>query len=467
MGSTAADWLRGRPIASSALHRPASDARPSVRLAKSTDRAYLIEAFCHALAPYYGGDHSAHASRLIQTHLAGGNDRRGLLSIKQVLYVLWDNNQRHGVLNLVFKRQGTCKISPLILYPNTQDKGGFGETLLKVAKSEARAAGSRQLYCTVAQSNRNALLFFLQNGFVVCGTANSQYKDGETEVLLRHPLDSEPDTQEARSIISVTEVCNDDDWVRIRKLFMRDMTQHVDGADYHWLDSLLAKAQHTRAANSNASAAAWIYCARDRTGAYRAAAVALPKDGGSVKIMPVAAMDADAFRALIIDLPALLDGKGRKAYVHIDPKPHEVASLQESGWVFEAHIPGAYSVNVVTQQWGRPLGRDASLKTLRIHDRYLRQIAGGLKTLEIRVAYPHIRRIRPGDTLCLMSRSESVQCAVNDVRSYPGFAEMLLNEEVDKALPGTSSPAALDQLRAIYPAAKESLGVVVIELKPL
>ena len=56
------------------------------------------------------------------------------------------------------------------------------------AEEQARSAGARNLYCTVAKNNENSLTFFLQHGFVVCGDADEQYKTGETEILLRKPL---------------------------------------------------------------------------------------------------------------------------------------------------------------------------------------------------------------------------------------------------------------------------------------
>jgi ASC-1-like (ASCH) protein len=101
---------------------------------------------------------------------------------------------------------------------------------------------------------------------------------------------------------------------------------------------------------------------------------------------------------------------------------------------------------------------------LRIHDNYLTEIANGTKTMEIRVGYDHIKRIGEGDRLELASSQKSVQCRVSGVRKYRSFLEMLANEEVEKALPGTTKDAALKQLRRIYPAGKEQLGVFVIEV---
>ena len=84
----------------------------------------------------------------------------------------------------------------------------------------------------------------------------------------------------------------------------------------------------------------WVYAARDRSGRYRAAAIASSKKGGSLKIMPIAAADAEAFRALVVDLPVHLAGKGRKAYIHHTPTAGEVAARQESSLEAREPAPG-------------------------------------------------------------------------------------------------------------------------------
>jgi ASC-1-like (ASCH) protein/GNAT superfamily N-acetyltransferase len=432
---------------------------PLVRNASAADTAYVIEAFEHALRPFYGGDHAAHARRLVDTHLAGGEDPRGLLSTRQLLMVLWQGGQRVGLLNLVFKGQATCKISPLILYPSNHRNRGLGATLLNAAEDEARKAGARQLYCTVAKENHDALAFFRQCGFVDCGRSEGQYKDGHTEILLRRSLCPPEDESDRAGLISVAEVGDNHDWLLARSLLLDGIAGHVDGADVDWLESL-------RAGVSVHCEPTWVFGAKDRLGRHRGAAIVTRKKGDAVKVMPIAAADADAFRALIVDLPELLAERGRKVYVHIAPDPGEVAVLQEAGWEFEALLPGAYSDGVVTQQWGCPLGKDALLKRLRIRESYLDMIAKGQKTLEVRVGYDHVRSIRTGDQLKLFSRTSTMLCDVADVRNYDSFADLLSHEDVDRILPGTDSHEALRLLRTIYPPDKEKLGIVVFVLKP-
>jgi len=446
---------------------------PTVVRATSADEAYVIDAFVSALRDFYSGDHRAHAQRIIRTHLDGGRDPRGLLSIRQSLFILWQGGERRGLINLAFKRQDTCKISPLIIHPRTERNKGFGAVLLGRAEAEARAAGARQLYCTVAERNHEALQFFLTSGFAICGRAADQYKDGETEVMLTRPLASlimdtpgaVADEVDPRTIISVAEVRSNHEWTKVRRLLLDNMSPLVHGADKQWLESLKC-GFNGPASGFDEVVTSYVYFARDRTGAYRAAAVASTKKGASLKVMPLAATDLDAFRAMITDLPALLMRKGRKVFIHLSPDSRQVAALQAANWTLEALLPDAYSSDSVTQQWGYLLGKDVRM-ALRIKPEFQRQIAEGRKTLEIRVGYDQIKRIEAGTTIVLTSHEGEMPCDVVAVRNYPDFAEMLECEDVGRVLPGIPRGEALGQLRKIYPPAKERLGVVVLELKPV
>ena len=432
----------------------------AIRPATAADVPYIVIAFERALSPYYGGDHVAHAHRLIQTHLAGGTDPRGLLSARQLLLVLWEDGHRRGLLNLVFKRQATCKISPLILFPENQRRRGLGVTLIQAAEREATKVGARQLYCTVAQSNHAALQFFIDLGFILCGEADEQYKRGETEMLLRKPVTGESAPPQPDDIISVMQVCDDVAWKEVRELLLDHLYIDVPEGDEQWLESLRKGAPEYPGPDAE-QGNSWVYAARDRSGRYRAAAIASSKKGGSLKIMPIAAADAEAFRALVVNLPVHLAGKGRKAYIHHTPTAGEVAALQESSWKLESLLPGSYHKDVVTQQWGRTLGKTPDL---RIQDRFLNMISSGKKSLEVRVGYPHIKAIRPGASIRFVANSGQRLCRVADVRSYRSLESMARHEDVGKVLPGLAEDEALAQLRRIYPPEKERLGIVVLEL---
>jgi ASC-1-like (ASCH) protein/ribosomal protein S18 acetylase RimI-like enzyme len=433
--------------------------------ATAADRGYLIEAFTRALAPYYEGNHLVHAERVLQTHLSGA-DNRGLLSTRQLLLVLWEGAERRGILNLVFKRQSTCKISPLILFPPDRNRRGLGTILMRAAEEEARDAGARNLYCTVAKSNHSTLTFFQEVGFVKCGNAPEQYKTGETEILLRKQLSPLPAALDAEDMISVAQVQDDSSWREVRKLLSSSLPRLIEGASESWLESMHRNAQRSGTSPKDEGRRAWIYAAQDRSGCCRAGAIVTYKKGGALKVLPIAARDIAAFKALIVDLPTLLFGCGRKAYLHHAPSAAEVAALQESCWKLEGLLSGAYREDVVTQQRGCPLDGNEPIRSLRIHNRYLSMIKTGQKRLEIRVAYDHIKKIRSGDLIRLVSNSDSDQAVrrVREVRRYAGLAQMLQHEDIEQVLPGLKPQEALQRLREIYPPEKERRGVVVLDL---
>lgn len=104
---------------------------------------------------------------------------------------------------------------------------------------------------------------------------------------------------------------------------------------------------------------------------------------------------------------------------------------------------------------------------ITIKHEYLEMIMTGSKSLEIRVGYPNILSIMIGDHILFMSGTNRQIAIVNGIRKYSTFIEMLSNEDFRKILPGSSEVETLKKLQAIYPAAKESLGVIVIEIKPI
>src|ERR1035441_7712614 len=86
-----------------------------VREAEIKDRDFVVSLMCDALAPYYGGDHRAHAERIFSTHISGGIDRMGHFSQEQKMFIAERDGKQVGLIHLVGKRQGTYKISPLII----------------------------------------------------------------------------------------------------------------------------------------------------------------------------------------------------------------------------------------------------------------------------------------------------------------------------------------------------------------
>jgi ASC-1-like (ASCH) protein len=102
------------------------------------------------------------------------------------------------------------------------------------------------------------------------------------------------------------------------------------------------------------------------------------------------------------------------------------------------------------------------IKTLWIKDEYLEHIFSGRKTVEIRVAYSNIVRLRPGDTLLLNGQHPYT---IINIRRYPDFDAMVAAEDPVAIAPGLPGrDALLAACRAIYPPEKEAMGVVALEI---
>jgi ASC-1-like (ASCH) protein len=95
------------------------------------------------------------------------------------------------------------------------------------------------------------------------------------------------------------------------------------------------------------------------------------------------------------------------------------------------------------------------MKTLWVQDQYLQQILAGLKTVEVRVAYPNIARLKAGDHLLLNGRYRYRICRV---AVYADFGAL-----VAPSLPPQQLLAAL---REIYPPEREALGAVALAIEP-
>ena len=102
------------------------------------------------------------------------------------------------------------------------------------------------------------------------------------------------------------------------------------------------------------------------------------------------------------------------------------------------------------------------VKVLWIRPEYLGQILSGRKTIEVRVGYSNIRRLRPGDLLRL---NDAYVYRIRRIASYPDFETLLAHEPATEIAPDMDAAALLQALRALYPPDKEALGAIAIEIE--
>ncbi|MFJ7419942.1 ASCH domain-containing protein [Streptomyces uncialis] len=102
---------------------------------------------------------------------------------------------------------------------------------------------------------------------------------------------------------------------------------------------------------------------------------------------------------------------------------------------------------------------------LTIRKPYFDLVMDGTKTVEVRVGYPKIRRMRVGDTLRMISGDDSLTTRIARIHVYDSISALLEAEAPTAIGGGTVSRGELDDaIRAIYPPDKEALGVFALHL---
>ncbi|MBC3844182.1 ASCH domain-containing protein [Streptacidiphilus sp. 4-A2] len=101
---------------------------------------------------------------------------------------------------------------------------------------------------------------------------------------------------------------------------------------------------------------------------------------------------------------------------------------------------------------------------VRIYKQYFDLIADGRKTVEVRVAYDSMMRIRVGDLLNFTCHGEECLTRVTRIGTYRTFKEMFGAEDVTAVNPNATEAEQLRAIQAIYPPAKEALGVITFEV---
>lgn len=429
-----------------------------IRSVELGDLPVVAEMMHNALEPFYGGDHRAHAKRIVETAAQGMQDTKGHFSAAQIMYVAEEDGQIIGLLNFVVKYQGTLKISPLIVLEEARGKG-ISRLLLQRLDEYTKQHHIRQIYCTVSAKNTAALEYFLAHKFVRAGMAIKHYRADIDEVMLYKIVDHGIYPEER--IISVLPLTPEDE-LQVRRLVISRLAPYFGGVDNRWMDALLAgyERKGTRDPNEKYKL---IWVAKDPDGSVLGVAAATPKKGEPIKLMPLVAEDIQAFSALVAELPGLLREYGRKLYTHVVPTSIEVETLQHYGWRIEAMMPEAYQHGVVTQQWGLVL-EEKVMRMMRVKRPYFNAIMAGTKPLEVRVGYGNIRSIKKGEQIRLECGNNSGVVEVVEVRVYKTFADMLQKEKAGYIVP--DNPVnALAVLRSIYPPEKEQLGAYVFQFK--
>jgi len=140
------------------------------------------------------------------------------------------------------------------------------------------------------------------------------------------------------------------------------------------------------------------------------------------------------------------------------PKEHGIQS-----WL-DSPFGACYPLYTISTTPSHTKERADRMKTLWIRDQYMQQILAGVKTTEVRVAYPNITRLEAGNELLLNDRH---RYRIRRIATYSDFPTLLANEDPAAIAPGFTEDEILTALREIYRPEREALGAVALEIEPL
>lgn len=106
----------------------------------------------------------------------------------------------------------------------------------------------------------------------------------------------------------------------------------------------------------------------------------------------------------------------------------------------------------------------SQIRNMNIYRRFYDMIEKGEKTIEIRVGYSGMRKIKAGDTIRFLTKGKSCDRKVLRVTEYRTFDEMMKAENPKAINPHATAEEQLKEIKSIFPPSKEKLGVLVFEL---
>jgi ASC-1-like (ASCH) protein len=104
-------------------------------------------------------------------------------------------------------------------------------------------------------------------------------------------------------------------------------------------------------------------------------------------------------------------------------------------------------------------------REMNLYRRYFDLVADGRKTIEVRVLYPNLRTLAPGDYIRFVCGRDECLTRVTRVARYRSFEQMLDAEGPAKVNPDSPPDQQLANIRRIYGPEKEALGVLAIQIE--
>lgn len=126
----------------------------------------------------------------------------------------------------------------------------------------------------------------------------------------------------------------------------------------------------------------------------------------------------------------------------------------------------AFTTREIERLWTmRPKTNDQRVRGMTIYKRFFDMINAGTKTVEVRVGYSSMKKIKEGQYIRFECRDEKCLTRVRRVSNYSSFEAMLEAEPLEAINPSTNKKDQLTELRQIFSTDREALGVIAIEIE--
>ena len=132
-------------------------------------------------------------------------------------------------------------------------------------------------------------------------------------------------------------------------------------------------------------------------------------------------------------------------------------------WVFDCQL--VYRSFTVMKLGLLIAARPSKPQVRGIYKRYFDLIASGSKTTEVRVNDSSRKKIKVGSFIRFRCQGDEVLTRVTRIARYATFEMMLDREDLTSVNPMASREQQLANIRQIYPAEREALGVLAIGIE--
>ncbi len=103
-----------------------------------------------------------------------------------------------------------------------------------------------------------------------------------------------------------------------------------------------------------------------------------------------------------------------------------------------------------------------------VYHRYFEMIKNRQKTIEVRFAYPNMKKVRVSDHLIYNDDPENATCLVKRVAEHRTFHQILAVEDASKIDPSISEGVMFDEASKIFPTEKVTqFGLIIFEFEKL